>query len=391
MRVEPSSRIGDIGSYAFSDLDNQVAKLRDSGVTPVDFGVGDPKDPPFPSVVEQTIRSLHSELTSGYPSYVGHPRFREEAAAFVEARFGRPIDPETEIISSVGSKEMVFNFHEGFVNPGDTVIVPNPAYPPYIRGTLFAEGNPYYVNLLEENRFLPDLDAIPSAVWDAAKIIWVNYPNNPTTVFAPDEFFDKLIYYAHKHDVVIGSDAAYSENFCAQRPRSILEFTKEGAVALFSFSKMANMTMFRAGFVCGDSRIIDVLKKLKTNIDSGTPTFIQLGALAALTDEPSLAAMRQAHVDKADVLCAALERAGFPPAYREGTIYIWQKCPEGHDGLEVARRFLQPDLGLVATPGVMLSLEVGGVNPGADFLRFALTPTLEQVKVAATRLEGVRF
>ena len=391
MRVEPSSRIGDIGSYAFSDLDKQVAGLRESGVAPLDFGVGDPKDPPFPSVVGQTIAALHEQLTSGYPSYVGHPRFRKEAAAYVEDRFGRPIDPETEVISSVGSKEMVFNFHEGFVNPGDTVIVPNPAYPPYIRGTLFAEGKPYYVNLLEENRFLPDLDAIPAAVWDAAKIIWVNYPNNPATVFAPDEFFEKLLHYAHRHDVVVGSDEAYIENYCDQRPRSILEFAKEGVAALFSFSKMANMTMFRAGFVCGDSRIIDVLKKLKTNIDSGTPTFIQLGALAALTDDPALAAMRRAHVAKADVLCAALSKAGFPPAYREGTIYVWQKCPAGYDGMAVAKRFLQPDLALVATPGVMLSMEVGGVNPGANFLRFALTPTLAQVKEAAARLEGVTF
>jgi LL-diaminopimelate aminotransferase len=389
MNIRPAKRIANIGSYAFADIDNLVEQLRKSGVTPIDFGVGDPKDPPFPSVITETVRYLYQQLCSGYPSYIGHPHFRQKVAAYMEKRFGVVIDPNSEVISSLGSKEMVFNFHEGFVNPGDLVIVPNPAYPPYIRGTLFAEGKPYFVNLLEENRFLPDLDAIPASVWDRAAIIWVNYPNNPTTAFAPPEFYEKLIHYAHKHNVIVGSDEAYIENYGDHKPRSILEFTRKGVVAVFSFSKMANMTMFRAGFVCGDPDIIDVLKKLKTNIDSGTPTFIQLGALAALEDSGAQQQLRKNHAAKLAVLQQALTAQGFPEGYADGTIYLWQKCPQGRTGIELARRFLLPDLGIVVSPGQSFTSEVDGRDPGEQFVRFALTPTLEQVEEAARRLSKV--
>lgn len=386
MKVKPANRIASIGSYAFSDIDSLVEALARSGVTPVDFGVGDPRDPPFSSVVEQTKSSLDEQLCSGYPSYVGHPRFRQGVAEYMERRFSVAIDPDTEVLSSVGSKEMIFNFHEGFVNPGDVVIVPNPAYPPYIRGTLFAEGKSWFINLLEENRFLPDLDSIPAAVWDKAVLIWVNYPNNPTTAFAPPEFYEKLLYYAARHDVIVGSDEAYADNYYDEKPHSALEFSKQGVVAFHSFSKMANMTMFRAGFVCGDSRIIDVLKKLKTNIDSGTPTFIQLGALAAFQDQKAQEQLRDNCRGKLAILQEVLAETGFPPGYADGTIYLWQKCPEGLTGLCLAKRLLQPDLGIVVTPGQFITSEVEGVDPGENFVRFALTPTVDEVKEAARRL-----
>lgn len=389
MKIRPARRIASMGAYAFAEIDSLVEQLSKSGVTPIDFGVGDPKDPPFPSVVAETVRCLDQQLCSGYPSYIGHPRFRQQVATYVEERFGIQIDPDKEVISSLGSKEMVFNFHEAFVNPGDLVIVPNPAYPPYIRGTLFAEGKPYFVNLLEENRFLPDLDAIPGSVWDKSAIIWVNYPNNPTTAFAPPEFYEKLIHYAHKHNVIVGSDEAYIENYGDHQPRSILEFARKGVVAVFSFSKMANMTMFRAGFVCGDPDIIDVLKKLKTNIDSGTPTFIQLGALAALEDSNAQQQLRKAHGAKLAVLQQALSKQGFPAGYADGTIYLWQKCPQGQTGIQLAKRFLQPDLGIVVSPGQSFTSEIDGRDPGEQFVRFALTPTLEQVREAARRIGKV--
>lgn len=388
MRVEPSKRIQELTGYAFSVIDEKVGALKRSGVAPIDFGVGDPHEPPFQSVVERTVKELHENLTTGYPAYIGHQRLREEVADYYRRTYGVSLDPETEIMSSLGSKEMIFNFHEAFIDPGDTVIVPNPAYPPYIRGTRFAEGKCFFVNLLEENRFLPDLDKIPIDVWQAAKLIWVCYPNNPTTVCAPDEFFDKLVHYAHKYDVIIGGDEAYNENFYAKRPRSILEFTKDGAVSFQSFSKMANMTMFRVGYVAGDQRIISQVKKLKTNIDSGTPTFIQLGALAALRDDEALAAMRTGYARKQEVLRAVLRSKGFPEGYADGTIYLWQKAPTGMDGVALATRFLEPDLGLVVTPGAMLSREVDGVNPGRDFVRFALTPTQQEVEEAAARLKA---
>lgn len=392
MVVHLSQRISSIAGYAFAEIDQKVAALQQSGVEPIDFGVGDPHDPPFPSVVAATKAGIDEHLCSGYPSYVGHPDFRAGVAAYVARRFGVEVDPNTQVISSVGSKELVFNLHEAFVDPGDAVIVPNPAYPPYIRGTLFAEGVPYFVNLTEEGRFLPDLDAIPPVVWDKARLIWVCYPNNPTAVFAPDAFFDKLLYYAHKHEVIVGSDEAYIENYYGeQKPRSLLELSTEGVVCVFSLSKMANMTMFRVGFAVGDARIIAALKKLKTNIDSGTPTFVQMGALAALADEAAQEALREGYRRKAAVLRAALADAGFPPTEADGTIYLWQRAPAGYDGLTLATRLLDPDLGLVVTPGPALAREHDGINPAQHHVRFSLTPTLAEVERAAARLRAAAF
>ena len=391
MEIKASDRIASITPYAFSEINKKVAALEANGVAAIDFGVGDPHDPPFASVEQATIEAMATWRTSGYPSYIGHPEFRREISVYMKRRFGVEVDPDTEVISSVGSKEMVFNFPEAFVNSGDTVIIPNPAYPPYIRGTLFAEGQPYFVNLLEENNFLPNLDSIPAAVWDAARMMWVCYPSNPTTAFATDEFYDKLLHYAHKHEVILCSDEAYIENYHEEKPRSLLEFSTDGVVGVYSFSKMANMTMYRAGWVAGDPRIIAILKKLKTNIDSGTPTFIQMGAIKALHDLEAQQALRTSYRVKADIMIEALTAKGFPVCRPAGTIYIWQKCPAGYDGMKLATRLLEPDLGIVATPGEMITGTVDGVNPGKNFIRLSLTPTVDEIREAAARIRKASF
>lgn len=391
MDIRLSRRISSIAGYAFAEIDAKVDVLKQSGVTAIDFGVGDPHDPPFASAVQGTKAGIDAHLCSGYPSYVGHPTFRRAVADYMARRFGVQVDPDRQVISSVGSKEMVFNLPEAFVDPGDTVLVPNPAYPPYIRGTLFSEGKPYFMNLLEENGFLPDLDAIPEAVWQAARIIWVNYPNNPTTAYAPDAFYDKLLWFARKHQVIVGSDEAYIENYHDTPPRSLCEFSTDGVVCLMSLSKMANMTMFRVGFAVGDERIIDALKKLKTNIDSGTPTFVQAGAIAALADTEAQDALRASYRQKTAVLQEALDEKGFPHVEAKGTIYIWQKALAGHDGLSLASRLLEPDLGIVVTPGPAVTEEQHGINPGKDFVRFSLTPTLDEIHEAARRIRAASF
>lgn len=391
MKITASRRIASITPYAFAEINKKVEALESSGVKAIDFGVGDPHDPPFESVIKETKLAVEQQKCSGYPSYYGHVDFRKTIAQYMETRFGVSIDYEKEVISSIGSKELIFNFPEAFVNPGDVVIIPNPAYPPYIRGTLFAEGKSYIVNLLEQNNFLPDLDSIPVEIWEKAKIIWVNYPNNPTTVFAPDDFFNKLLFYANKYDVIVGSDEAYIDNYHSTRPRSLLEFSKKGVVSFFSFSKMANMTMFRVGYACGDERIISILKKLKTNIDSGTPTFIQLGALKALSDHEAQNRLRESYVEKQKLLQAALSEKGFPLCSPKGTIYIWQKVPNGYTGLTLAKRFLEPDIGIVVTPGQAISSTINNVNPGQDFVRFSLTPTIDEIKIAAQRIRAASF
>lgn len=391
MKIVPSRRVQSIGAYAFAEVDKEVAKLRARGIEPIDFGVGDPTNPTPDVVIRALQDAAVKRAAAGYPSYIGAPEFRRSVAEWFERRFGVKLDPETEISSTVGSKEGVFNFHEGFIDPGDCVIIPTPGYPPYTRGTLFAEGVPYHVALLEENGFLPDLDAIPAEICRKAKLMWINYPNSPTGRIAPPEFFRRVIEFGRKHDIIIASDEAYTEIYYAGKPHSILEFAREGVVVMQSLSKRSAMTCYRIGFICGDPRIVDVFKKVKTNIDSGTATFIQDAAIAAFTDEAHVDRMRAEYRAKRDIMVEAFRTVGLKDCAPEATIYIWQKCPVGMSSLEFAKMLLADDVAVVTTPGAWISdRTVDGLNPGEGYVRLALVPTVEQTKRAAERIRNLR-
>jgi DNA-binding transcriptional MocR family regulator len=238
-------------------------------------------------------------------------------------RFGVSVDPTTEVCATIGSKEAVFHVHEGLVDPGDVVLMPSPGYPPYKRGTLFAEGTPWFYPLKRENGFLPDLDAIAEDVARRAKAIWVCYPNSPTGAVAERSFYEKLFAHARRYGWVVLSDEAYSEIwFTPGAPPSALEVAKEGCLAFFSLSKRSAMTGWRVGWVCGDARLVALFRKVKTNIDSGTATFIQDAASAALSDEAHVTAFREEYRQKRDILCAGLKRAGLdvaPPTRRSAS------------------------------------------------------------------------
>jgi len=386
MKIEASDRVKSIGSYAFDEVDKEVSKLKAKGIFPIDFGVGDPIGA-TPNVIRSACkRAVDKRKSAGYPSYIGVYEFRSEVSRFMKNRFGVELDANKEIASSIGSKEAIFNFHEGFVNPGDYVLVPNPGYPPYARGTLFAEGKTHFMNLLPENDFFPDFEKIPSEVADKAKIMWLNYPNNPTTKLATKEFYEKAIAFCKKHEIILACDEPYTENYYDKKPISILQLTKEGVVVFQSLSKMSNMTCYRIGWVCGDEKIIDVYKKVKTNVDSGTPTFIQDAAVAALEDENHGNQLRDDYKAKRKIMIKALTGAGLPDSTPEGTIYIWQKVPEGYTSVDFAKKLLEPDIAVVTTPGAWISSEVDGVNPGEGYVRFALVPSIDEVKEAAERI-----
>jgi LL-diaminopimelate aminotransferase len=396
MNIKSSDRLNNIPKYAFAEINAKVAELKAAGVTPIDFGVGDPSEPTPDFVIEALGEAAKKHARSGYPNYTGSAYFKEECAEYMKKTFSVELNAETEICSNIGSKEAVFNFPEGFINPGDIVLCPSPGYPPYKTGTIFAEGDPYYVPLLEENSFMVDYQAIPDEVVKKARIIWINYPNSPTGAVATREYYEGLIAWANANDIIIAADeGCYIDIFFGERPLSILEVGRKGVVVFYSLSKRNNMTGYRVGFVAGDSEVIEIYKRLKTNIDSGTANFIQDAAVVGLKDLEHVEGMRKLYKEKGEVLLKALKEMGLETKTPEATFYIWQKVP-GSD-VEFAKKLLDPEIGIVVTPGSLISDqceylvdgEMKKINPGEGYVRFALMPTMEEIIQASDKLKKV--
>jgi LL-diaminopimelate aminotransferase len=389
MNIIGSEKLNKIGGYAFDEVDKIVAKLKENGINPIDFGVGDPSAE-TPEFIRNAVKeAIDSHAKSGYPSYIGGLKYRQAISEWMKKRFSIILDPEKEICSTIGSKEAVFHFPQAFINADDIVILPNPGYPPMKTGTIFAGGMPYFVSLKEENNYLLDYKSIPENIAKKAKIIWINYPNSPTGSCATKEYYKGLIDWAREHNIIIAADeGCYIDIYFDEKPRSILEISKEGIIAFYSLSKRNNMTGYRVGWVAGDVQIIDKFKKLKINIDSGTPNFIQAGAIAALSDEKHAEQMRNEYKEKRNIMLEAFRSAGWPICRSEATFYLWQKTPKGMNSVEFAKQFLSEELAIVVTPGAWISdLDENGFNPGDKYVRFALVPPLKEVKVAAERIK----
>lgn len=389
MNITGSEKLNKIGGYAFDEVNKIVAKLKEQGITPIDFGVGDPtsETPQFVREAVKVALDLHSR--TGYPSYIGQLEYRQAVVEWMKKRFGVVLDPKTEICSTIGSKEAVFHLPQAFINTDDIVILPNPGYPPMKTGTIFAGGIPYFVSLKEENNFLLDYKSIPEDIAKKAKIIWINYPNSPTGACANREYYEGLIEWAQNHGIIIAADeGCYIDTYFDKKPLSILEVGKKGIITFYSLSKRNNMTGYRVGWAAGDEELIEKFKKLKTNIDSGTPNFIQAGAIAALQDETHAEQMRKEYKEKRDIMLEAFKEAGFPECTSEATFYLWQKTPSSINSLDFAKQLLSPELAIVVTPGAWISdLDKDNFNPGDNFVRFALVPSLEEVKTAAERIK----
>ncbi len=306
-------------------------------------------------------------------------------------RFGVRLDPAKEVSSTIGSKEAVFHFPLALVDPGEVVLVPSPGYPPYSRGTLFAGGTPWFYPVRRGDGWLPDLGRIPEEAARRSRILWVNYPNSPSGALAPLSFYLEAAAWCRQRGIVLASDEAYSEfHFGDERPVSALQAGTEGIVSFFSLSKRSTMTGWRVGWVAGDAAAVALFRKVKTNIDSGTPTFVQDAAAAALGDEAHVEEMRREVRARRDVLCAALRGIGLEDCTPPATLYVWQRGPAGMTGVEFAKRLLDPAVALVTTPGEWISDPLAdGTNPGEGYVRFALVPSLEDTKRAAERLRRV--
>lgn len=389
MQITPSRRIAALPGYAFAEINDKVDQLRASGLQPIDFGVGDPTEPTPELIRRATIAGVDRWRSGGYPPYNGTAEFRRAVADWNRRRFGVDLDPDREICSSIGSKEAIFNFPEAVVDPGDVVILPDPGYPPYARGTQFAEGVPYYYPVLAANDYLPDLEAIPDDVAKRARVFWLTHPNSPAGKSASPEFLSRWIEFCRQHEIIAASDEAYTEiYFTDEPPHSALEFGRDGVVVFQSLSKRSAMTGYRVGWVAGDERVVGLFRKVKTNLDSGTPYFVQDAAIAALSDETHVEELRRGYRRKRDILVNAFVQAGCPRCEPEAALYIWQRAPEGMAALEFAEALLHPEIAAVTVPGSLLCVRPDLHPDGCPFVRLALVPSLEDCEKVARALVG---
>jgi LL-diaminopimelate aminotransferase len=357
------------------------------GVDMISLGIGDPDMPTFPHIVRALADAAARPANHRYPDYEGLPSFRAAASAFVRGRFGVDVDPATEVVSLIGSKEGIANLAVAFVDPGDIVLVPDPGYPVYGIGTSFNGGTPYLMPLRAENDFLPDLAAIPDEIARRAKLMWLGYPNNPTAATATAEFFAEVVDFATRHGIIVAHDNAYSEVYYDTPPPSFLATAgaRELAVEFHSLSKTFNMTGWRVGFAIGNRQIIASLGKVKTNVDSGVFQAVQEAGIAALTGDLSLVAeMRALYRERRDLLLAGLGALGLDAQPVRGTFYVWVRVPRGFTSASLTAKLLQ-EIGVVVTPGS------GFGASGEGYVRFSLTVTTARLAEAVERLKTLRL
>lgn len=379
-----ADRLSSLPPYLFARIDAMKAEKTRSGADIIDLGVGDPDLPTPPHVVEALCAAARDPANHHYPSYAGMPAFREAAADWYGRRFGVDLDPATEVLALMGSKDGIAHVPEAFVNPGDVVLAPSPGYPVYRTSTLFAEGVLHDLPLTAEYGFLPDLDAIPADVARRAKLLFVNYPNNPTAAVAPPSFYDEVVAFAREHRVVVVSDNAYSEiAYDGYRAPSFLETdgAMEVGVEMHSLSKTYNMTGWRIGMAVGNPVILAGLGRVKTNVDSGVFDAVQHAGIAALSgSQDCVADACRVYQERRDVLVAGLRSLGYDVAAPKATFYVWLPV---EDSMAFAARLLD-EVAIVATPGV------GFGSHGEGYVRFALTRSVERIREALERMEAMQ-
>jgi LL-diaminopimelate aminotransferase len=386
IRIELADRVKNLPPYLFETIDEMKQAALARGVDVIDLSIGDPDIPTPQHIVEAMQLAVAKPEHHQYPSYVGMLSYRTAVADWYKARFNVTLDPTTEVLSLLGSKEGIGHVPLAFVNPGDIVLVPSPGYPVYPVGTLFAGGESYLMPLLEQNDYLPDLKSIPSNVLKRAKLMYLNYPNNPTAACAPKSFFEEAIALAKKYDIIICHDAAYSEvYFDNKRPISFLEIegAKEVGIEFHSLSKTYNMTGWRIGFAVGNANVIAGLCRIKSNLDSGVFQAIQEASIVAIkTDDATLAKLRNIFQERRDVMFEGLTGLGLKVKKPQASFYLWANVPQGYDSTSFVAHLLEKS-GVLGTPGV------GFGAPGEGYIRFALTQKIERIREAVERIKKI--
>lgn len=388
MKVVQSERLQSLPPYLFIEIDRKKRQALAQGRDIINLGVGDPDQPTPDFIIEAMHKATAVSANHRYPFDEGVPAFRAEAAKFMKARFGLEIDPESELITTIGSKDGISHLPLSVVNPGQVVLVPQPGYPVYQASALFAGAQPYIMPLLEENDYLPDLQAIPEQIAARAALMFLNYPNNPTAAVADSAFYEKALAFAKQYDILVASDAAYCETYFSTRPMSMLQVdrAKEATIEFHSLSKTFNMTGWRLGFAAGNAEAIAALARLKGNMDSGQFNAIQWAGLEALRnwDSPEVRAIREMYRQRRDALIGGLTGLGWKVRKTEATFYVWVNCPGGMDSMTMAGKLLD-EADVVAIPGV------GFGAPGEGYIRMALTVDVPRIEEAIQRISKLRF
>lgn len=382
-----SRRMDKLPPYLFVGISRKIAEKQAKGEDVISFGIGDPDLPTPPHIVDKLCDAARNPANHRYPESDGLPELRQAIAEWYQRRFGIALNPDKEIVPLIGSKEGIGHIALCLIDPGETALVPDPGYPVYSIGTMLAGGQSFFMPLKEENGFLPDLDAVPSKVAGKARLMWLNYPNNPTGAVAPPEFFEKVVRFAKKHGLAVCHDAPYSEvAYDGYQPPSFMQIAgaKDVGIEFHSLSKTYNMTGWRIGMAVGNPDLINALFRIKSNLDSGIFQAVQYAAIAGLLGPQEHILKRNILYQKRrDKLVTVLNRIGLKTQVPRAGFYIWARVPEGYTSMELADELLDR-LAVVVTPGI-------GYGPsGEGYIRFSLTIADDRLDIGLARLAGWR-
>jgi LL-diaminopimelate aminotransferase len=388
MEICYNEKLKKLSPYLFVEIDRKKKEAIKRGADIISLGVGDPDLPTPDHIIKSIQESVTKPANHRYPFGMGLLSYRKAIAEWYKKRFKVDLSPD-EICALVGSKEGIGHMHLGFINPGDVVLIPEPGYPVYNTGTIFTDGVPYFMPLLEKNSFLPDLDAVPADILKKAKLVFINYPNNPTAATAPEKFYLKLIEFAKKNNIIVAADAAYSEIYYDEndKPLSFLEIpgAKEVGVEFHSLSKTYNMTGWRIGWVSGNRDIVAGIAKVKDNYDSGVFQSVQEAAVTALTSsQKCVEDARKIYKERRDTLVEGLQKLGWGVNLPKASFYVWAKVPEGYTSSQIVSKLLE-ETAIICTPGN------GMGKSGEGYVRFALTVDVPRIKEALERISKIRW
>jgi len=383
-----AQRIQTVPPYLFAEVDKKKEEAIKRGVDIINLGIGDPDQPTPNNIIEKIRESIKDPKTHDYPPYAGTAEFRQAVALWYKKRFSVDLDPDKEVMALIGSKEGIAHIFLAFIDPGDFSLIPDPAYPVYKTGTLFANGFPYIMPLLEKNNFLPDLEEIDEEIAQRAKLMFISYPNNPTAAIADKGFFEKVVKFAKKYDILVCHDFAYSEmTFDNYKANSFLEVdgAKEVGIEFHSLSKTYNMTGWRLGFVVGNKEAISALSIIKTNIDSGVFKAIQQAGIEALTGpQDNIEKMNKIYTGRRNVVINGLNKLGWNLKPTKATFYIWLPTPKNMKSIDFANLLLEKT-GIIVTPGI------GYGEDGEGYVRIALTVDEKRLEEAIERLKNLKL
>ena len=380
---DPSKRLEAIPAYMFAELERRIADKQAAGIDVISLGIGDPDMPTYPHIVEAMRSAVADPGTHRYPSNRGRTEFREAFARFYERRFGVEIDPESEVIPAIGAKECIYHLCFAFLDPGDVALAADPGYPVYTGGPLLAGAEAALMPLVPELGFAPEIEAIPAEALERARLLFVNYPNNPTGAVVPEGLFERLVELAREHEILVVHDNAYSETtYDGYVAPSFLATpgAKEVGVEVFSLSKGFNMTGWRCGAILGHADAVAAYWRLKTNADSGLFEAVQLAAVAALdATREEVARMNEIYARRRDLVVGALREIGVEVEPPKGTIYVWAPVPEGHTSASFCELVLE-QAAVVISPGAMYG------PSGEGFFRISLTTPDDRLTEAVGRM-----